>query len=335
MGKIGRLGLTLLAALLFGCLPATAPISDPNPAGVGFGEELFKLQGRVDYIYGHVLRNQKKLELQVGNLQRTMRDLERGSELSALRADLVKLRDELDTVRTTIKAPPSNDFSGVRTKVNSLERALKKQDSLETKLIKVEEAVKKMGRGEEMAALKDNLAQLQNEMRSVRSNMRSLSERVTLVAGEISSQERSDSREGQELRSEPRQKVSVTKDKKEQDLFKIQNGILPRAEKGEAGSNVLLRVYFPPRSSEINPQVASRIEDLASESLKKDFQLSIVSFVSSSSPPAHEQQAAATRAQIIYAKLLAGGVNKKKVSSTISASTEGWRDHKVEIRRAD
>ena len=62
-----------------------------------------------------------------------------------MRADLVKLRDKLDKVRTTIKAPPSNDLSELRTKVNSLERALKKQDSLETKLLKIEEAVLKWG----------------------------------------------------------------------------------------------------------------------------------------------------------------------------------------------
>ena len=72
MGQIGRLGLTLLVVLLFGCLPVTSSITDSNPAGVGFGEELFKLQGRVDYIYGHVLRNQKKLELQIGDLQMSM-----------------------------------------------------------------------------------------------------------------------------------------------------------------------------------------------------------------------------------------------------------------------
>ncbi len=89
MERFRRFGLTLLALLLFGCLPATAPISDPNPAGVGFGEDLFKLQGRVDYIYGHVLRNQKKLELQVGNLRRTVQDLERGSENGRCMSNIV------------------------------------------------------------------------------------------------------------------------------------------------------------------------------------------------------------------------------------------------------
>ncbi len=68
MERFSRFGLTLLALLLFGCLPATAPISDPNPAGVGFGGDLFKLQGRVDYIYGRVLRNQKMIELQIAVL---------------------------------------------------------------------------------------------------------------------------------------------------------------------------------------------------------------------------------------------------------------------------
>ena len=96
---------------------------------------------------------QLSIELQVGNLRRTVQDLERGSELSALRADLVKLHDKLNTVRATMKAPPSNGLSELRTKVNSLERALKKQDSLETKLLKIEEAVKEMERGEEIAAL--------------------------------------------------------------------------------------------------------------------------------------------------------------------------------------
>ena len=147
--------------------------------------------------------------------------------------------------------------------------------------------------------------------------------------------QRGDSRKERESRSEPVQKASVTKDKKELHLFKLQKETLPRAEKGEAESNVLLRVYFQPGSSEINPQVARGIEALASESSKKNFQLLVVSFVSGSSPPAHQQQAAAARAQVIYAKLLAGGVDKRKVSSTISTSTEGWRDHKVEIRRAD
>ena len=47
----------------------------------------------------------------------------------------------------------TNGLSELRTKVNSLERALKKQDSLETKLLKIEEAVKEMERGEEIAAL--------------------------------------------------------------------------------------------------------------------------------------------------------------------------------------
>jgi uncharacterized coiled-coil DUF342 family protein len=48
--------------------------------------------------------------------------------------------------------------------------------------LKIEEAVKKLGRGEEMAALKDDLAQLQVKMRSVRSDVKSLSDKVTLVS---------------------------------------------------------------------------------------------------------------------------------------------------------
>ncbi len=335
MGKIGRLGLTLLAGLLFGSLPVTFPISDPNPAGVGFGEELFKLQGRVDYIYGHVLRGQKKLELQIGDLQKSMQNLDAGGEVSALRGDLLRLQDELGQLHATIKSRPGKDLSELQQKVNSLESTQKKQETLELKLAKLQESIQGMGPGADLATLKADLYKLRSEMGSVHSDMKSLSERVRLVVGDIASQERSDSTTRQGSRSGPAQKASVTKDKKELHLFKIQNEALPRAEKGEAGGNVLLKVYFPPGSSEINPQVASRIEALASESLKKNFQLSIVGFVSSSSPPAHEQQEAAMRAQVIYAKLLASGVDKKKVSSTISTSTEGWRDHKVEITRAD
>ncbi len=189
MERFGRLGMTLLAVLLFGCLPVTSSISDPNPAGVGFGEELFKLQGRVDYIYGHVLRNQKKLELQIGDLQKSMQNLETGGELSALRGDLLRLQDELGQLRATLISRPGKDLSELQQKVNSFESTQKKQETLELKLAKLQESMKGMAPGADLVALKADLYKLRSEMGSVHSDMKSLSKRVGQVIGEIASQD--------------------------------------------------------------------------------------------------------------------------------------------------
>lgn len=391
MGVFGRLGLILFSTLLFGCLPLAPSLTDPNPAGIGFGEELFKLQGRVDYLYGHVQRNLQKLDLQVGELQKAVHNLEQGSEISALRADLLRLRDELGQLRALVKSEPGKELSRLHDKVNSLERALKDMVATELKIGKLQEEIQKVGKEEEFESLKTDLVKFHAELTSVRAEMKSLSEKVSAVPtgteklpadapsdgkipepdrdvkklereiGQARSEVKSPSRgkpgdgtadnsgsaakivssegavktvkNGSE--SESAKRTPITKVGKEAAQLRAWKETLPRAEKGKPGSSVLLTIYFAPGSSKINPQVAGRIEALASESLKKDLQFSIVSFVPSPTPPAGEQHLAASRARLVSANLLGHGVERRRVYSTISASVEGWREGRVEIRRAD
>ncbi|MFQ5903436.1 MAG: hypothetical protein ACE5JO_07080 [Candidatus Binatia bacterium] len=100
---VGNLAVLLLV-FLWGCLPSAYIVNDPNPGGVGFGEELFKLQGRVDYLYGHVLRNQKKLELQVGELQRGLQDLHGKTDMAQIEGDIARLGDKIAAVKAEVKS---------------------------------------------------------------------------------------------------------------------------------------------------------------------------------------------------------------------------------------
>jgi len=133
----------LLAILLSGCAPFLVGVPNENPGGIGFGEELFKLQGKVDYLYVHVQRSLKKLELQVGDLQRSAQNSESQSELVALRGDLLRLRDELRDVRENVKS-----FSA---------KSLLKLD----------------------AALREEISELRREMGTLRKQIESLAVRVS------------------------------------------------------------------------------------------------------------------------------------------------------------
>lgn len=116
-------------------------------------------------------------------------------------------------------------------------------------------------------------------MRSVSSDLRSLSEKVTDRAEKMSTRVPPASKSTAHVRTK-KQGVNLSKVKKE---------MRARAIKGAEGSKVLLTVYFPAGSSEIDPVVARMVEGVASESLKENLKLSIVVFVSSPTPPPHEQ----------------------------------------------
>ena len=144
MAGLRKVILALLVLSLPGCLTLT--IADPNApspgsaSGIGFGEELFKLQGGVDYLYGHVLRNQQKLDLQVGELQRSIQNLDQGSEISALRSDMLRLRDELSQVKAKMGAPSVVADKNLKEQIDALYRQISKnQQALESRISRLEE----------------------------------------------------------------------------------------------------------------------------------------------------------------------------------------------------
>ena len=144
MARIRAIGLGLLALSLSGCL--SIAITDPNSpsasSGVGFGEELFRLQGRVDYLYGHVLRNQQKLELQVSDLQRSMQNLEQGTELSSLRSDVSKLRDDLSQMKKKMVRPSVVADKNLGEKIDELYKQISNnQLALEARISRLEESL--------------------------------------------------------------------------------------------------------------------------------------------------------------------------------------------------
>ncbi len=143
MAGLRKLILALLVLFLPACLTLT--ITDPNTpspgaaSGIGFGEELFKLQGRVDYLYGHVLRNQQKLELQVGDLQRSIQSLEQGSELSALRSDVLRLRDELSQMRAKMASSSVVSEKNLKEKIDYLYKQMSK--TLDARISRLEKSL--------------------------------------------------------------------------------------------------------------------------------------------------------------------------------------------------
>lgn len=155
MGRARAIGLGLLAFSLSGCL--SIAITDPNSppsSGIGFGEELFRLQGRVDYLYGHVLRNQQKLELQVGDLQRSMQNLEQGRELSALRSDVSILRDDLSQMKATMGSPSVVADRNLRERIDQLYKQISKnQRSLESRISRLEETLLRARSAGELPAI--------------------------------------------------------------------------------------------------------------------------------------------------------------------------------------
>lgn len=146
MARVRKLILALLVLSLPGCLTLT--ITDPTApspgaaSGIGFGEELFKLQGRVDYLYAHVLRNQQKLDLQVADLQRSMQNVDQGSEISALRSDMLRLRDELSQVKAKMGAPSVVADKNLKEQIDALYRQISKnQQALESRISRLEESL--------------------------------------------------------------------------------------------------------------------------------------------------------------------------------------------------
>jgi len=146
MAGLRKLILALLVLSLPGCLTLT--ITDPNApspgsaSGIGFGEELFKLQGRVDYLYGHVLRNQQKLDLQVADLQRSVQNFDQGSEISALRNDMLRLRDDLSQMNAKMGGPSVAADKNLKEQIDALYRQISKnQQALESRISRLEETL--------------------------------------------------------------------------------------------------------------------------------------------------------------------------------------------------
>ena len=146
MAGLRKLILALLVLSLPGCLTLT--ITDPNApspgsaSGIGFGEELFKLQGRVDYLYGHVLRNQQKLDLQVADLQRSVQNFDQGSEISALRNDMLRLRDDLSQMKVKMGGPSVAADKNLKEQIDALYRQISKnQQALESRISRLEETL--------------------------------------------------------------------------------------------------------------------------------------------------------------------------------------------------
>ncbi len=146
MAGLRNLILTLLVLSLPGCLTLTIADSNaPSPgaaSGIGFGEELFKLQGMVDYLYGHVLQNQQKLDLQVGELQRSMQNLDQGTEISALRSDMLRLRDDLSQMKAKMGGPSVAADKNLKEQIAALYRQISKtQQLLESRISRLEETL--------------------------------------------------------------------------------------------------------------------------------------------------------------------------------------------------
>lgn len=159
-------GLIFSAALfLSACAPLgelLKPPASPDPSGIGFGEELYKLQGRVDYLYGYVKRSEQRLTLQAADIQRGQGDLGGlPGEVAALRKDVLSLHDEIAGVRSNAVSAKKLDEA-----VSKLRSSAEKESS---RAARFESQVKERKESYEtiltkLSALSDGLAELRKKV---------------------------------------------------------------------------------------------------------------------------------------------------------------------------
>ncbi len=324
-----RIYVVLLGACLSSCAPLASSLDDPNPGGIGFGEELFKLQGRVDYLYGHVLRKQKKLELQVGELQRSVQSLQEGNEVAGVRRDLVSLRDEIIDVKREIKsiseelpAIKAENASGTD-QLSSLKeqnaRALRKQEEIETRIKSLTRSLDESERAR--VNTESQLIALRHEVKKMDQKIAAETPQVTAL-----SPARMDNRGDLPLLG--RSQGSGKRMADDAERKRIKRG-------QEKDQSVLASVHFPAGSSQISREASRLIGKVAAAALRNGMRLSIVSILPSVLGGEKEQRIATARAQAVYDKLHKNGVSRERISSLgFEVSTAGGeKQPRVEIRK--